>query len=545
MPALRATLYARYSSDRQRDTSIEDQLRGCRARAEQEGWQVVAEHFDEAVSASTPVALRRGGKALLADALAGRFDVLVLEGLDRLSREVGEQEAVVKRLEHRGIRIVGTSDGYDSGAGGRKVLRIARGLVNELYLDDLRAKTHRGLAGQFERGLHVGGLSYGYRSVEAPGGRRLVVDEERAAIVREIFARFAAGETTRGIVRTLNARGVPGPRGGPWAMSALHVSHERRLGLLHNELYAGREVWNRRQWIKDPDTGKRRYVERPASEWRVRQVPELRIVDAPTWEAVQRRIAANHGLRSRSGRGAAPRTLFAGLLRCAACDGPMTAIDARRYGCAAHRDRGPTVCGAGTTVRRVDLDRRLLAELRAELLEPATLREVRQAVHQALAAHQQAACAGQADERARLQALEGEISRLVDAVAQLGLSEALRARLAAAEAERDALASRAAARDQATPAVDVEALVARWRGLVMDLGTVLASEDRDRARGLLAELIGPVVIGRDEASGEVYADLEEPAERLLIAAAGVLPGVVAGACNSSRRRIVLAQPAGR
>lgn len=539
MATLRAVLYARYSSDRQRDTSIEDQLRGCRARAQLEGWLVVAEHVDEAVSASTPVALRRGGKALLADALASRCDVLVLEGLDRLSREVGEQEAVVKRLEHRGIRIVGISDGYDSGAGGRKVLRIARGLVNELYLDDLRAKTHRGLAGQFERGLHVGGLSYGYRSEEAPGGRRLAIDEPRAAVVREIFARFAAGETTRGIVRELNARGVPGPRGGAWAMSALHVSHERRLGLLHNELYIGREVWNRRQWIKDPDTGKRRYVERPAAEWRVREVPELRIVDAPTWEAVRRRIAANQGLRSRSGRGAAPRTLFGGLLRCAACGGPMTAIDARRYGCAAHRDRGPAVCAASTTVRRVDLDRRLLADLRAELLEPATLREVRQAVRQALAAHQQAARAGQDDERARLQALEGEIARLVDAVAQLGLSEALRARLGAAEAERDALASRAAAHDQALPAVDVDALVARWRGMVMDLGTVLASEDRDRARGLLAELIGPVVIGTDETSGEVYAELEEPAERLLIAAAGVLPGVVAGARNPSRRRLAL------
>ncbi len=142
---MRAVLYARYSTDKQRETSIDDQLRAARDRAEREGWIVVATHADEGVSGSTPVALRSGGKALLADALAGRFDVLIVEGLDRLSREIGEAEQLVKRLEHRSIRIIGTADGYDTEARGRKVMRIARGLVNELYLDDLREKTHRGL----------------------------------------------------------------------------------------------------------------------------------------------------------------------------------------------------------------------------------------------------------------------------------------------------------------------------------------------------------------------------------------------------------------
>jgi DNA invertase Pin-like site-specific DNA recombinase len=84
------------------------------------GGPIVATHADEGISGSTPVALRPGGKALLADALAGRFDVLILEGLDRLPREIGEAETTVKCLEHRGIRIVGTADGYDSQAHGRR-----------------------------------------------------------------------------------------------------------------------------------------------------------------------------------------------------------------------------------------------------------------------------------------------------------------------------------------------------------------------------------------------------------------------------------------
>lgn len=201
---MRAILYARYSSEKRRETSIADQLRHARARAEAEGWTVIATHRDESVSGSTPIALRAGGKALLADALANRFDVLVAEGLDGLSRELGEAEQFVKRLEHRGIRIIGTADGYDTEARGRKVMRIARGLVNELYLDDLREKTHRGLAGQFDRGFSAGGRTYGYRTKAAPDGRGkfAVIDEDEAAVVRRIFREFADGHAMRWIVQT-------------------------------------------------------------------------------------------------------------------------------------------------------------------------------------------------------------------------------------------------------------------------------------------------------------------------------------------------------
>lgn len=234
---MRAALYARYSTDRQRETSIDDQLRAARDRVAREGWEIVAEHRDEGISGSVPVALRAGGKALLADALAGRWQVLVVEGLDRLSREIGEAETITKRLEHRGIRIVGTADGYDSEARGRKVMRIARGLVNELYLDDLREKTHRGLAGQFDRGFHVGGVCYGYRSqASADGrGRELVVEIGQAEVVRRIFTEYAAGAGARAICHQLNHQAVASPRGGTWAVSALVGDRKRGAGLLNNE----------------------------------------------------------------------------------------------------------------------------------------------------------------------------------------------------------------------------------------------------------------------------------------------------------------------
>ncbi|MGC4059965.1 MAG: recombinase family protein [Aquabacterium sp.] len=363
MKNLQACLYARYSTDKQRETSIEDQLRKARQRAQQEGWTVVATYSDEGVSGSTPVALRPGGKALIADALAGQFSVLIVEGLDRISRELGEAELMVKRLEHRGIRILGTSDGYDTTAKGRKVMRIARGLVNELYLDDLREKTHRGLAGQFERGFSAGGKTYGYQTVEAQGGRRVVIDEAQAQHVRAIFARYAAGDSVRSIVLDLNARRIPGPRGGTWAASALNGSAQKGLGLLNNELYIGRVVWNRRQWLKCPDTGARRYVERSPDEWQVREAPELRIIGQDLWEAVRKRMAPRETPCSASGDmmpgrkgGRPPRTLFGGLLRCGTCGGRLVAINAWGYGCSAHHDRGPSACASSALISRAKAD---------------------------------------------------------------------------------------------------------------------------------------------------------------------------------------------
>jgi site-specific DNA recombinase len=545
MQPIRATLYARYSTDKQRETSIDDQLRAARERVAREAWTIVAQHADEGVSGSVPVALRAGGKALLADALAGRFDVLVMEGLDRLSRELGEAEQLVKRLEHRGIRIIGTADGYDTAAKGRKVMRIARGLVNELYLDDLREKTHRGLAGQFDRGYHVGGVQYGYRTEPSADGRGrvLVVDEVQSAVVVSIYERFADGHSVRAIAHQLNAAQTPAPRGGTWAVSCLQGSAARGLGLLHAEIYRGRVTWNKRQWLKDPDTGKRRYVERPRAEWQQREQPELRIVDEALWQRTRDRML-RPGAGTRNGRGGIARSLFggSGVLRCPACAGPMVAVDGRRYGCSRHLDRGATVCANRAAFPRQATDDALLGVVRAELLAPEALAELHGAVRRALAS--QARDAGTAhDEKARRTrqaALRQEIDRLADAVAQLGLSAALRARLQAAEAELATLDQANLRKSESSKVPSADAIVAAWRRQMLQLRQALEDtgpHSRDQVRTLLADVIGPVTLVRD--AGGAWAEMQEPAERLLVA--GSAPtGVVAGVCNLTRRRVRIA-----
>lgn len=530
---LRAALYARYSTDRQRETSIDDQLRAARARAEKEGWPIVAEHADQEVSGSIPVALRRGGKALLADALAARFEVLIVEGLDRVVRDLGEQEQLVKRLEFRGIRIIGTADGYDTQARGRKVMRVARGLVNELYLDDLREKTHRGLAGQFDRGYHVGGVCYGYRSeATADGrGRQLVIDEDQARVVRRIFDEYVQGAGARAIVHRLNTEGVPSPRGGTWAVSALVGDRKRGAGLLNSEIYMGRLVWNRRQWLKDPETGKRRYVDRPREEWQVREMPQLRIIDASVWAEARARDR-----RSTAKKGPPIRTLFAGVLRCSVCGGPVIAIDARRYGCNVAKDRGKAVCQGGGGFLRTDVDKALLSVVREDLVAPSVLASVQTAARAAARAAAAENVASANASPARQAALRAEISRLVDAVAQVGMSEALRTRLETAEAELAKITVAAAPHAQVDPDRFARQAVATYKRQLLDLAGALQGDgvDRDRARNLMSEILGPVVLRRDN-QGD-WAEMEEPAQRVMLA--GSMPLNMVARARNLRRKLI-------
>ena len=106
---LSVALYARYSSDNQRDASIEDQLRLCRERAEREGWRIVDSYNDRSVSGASLI--RPGVQAMMQDAQAGRFNLVLAESLDRISRDQEDIAGVYKRLTFAGVRMVTLSEG--------------------------------------------------------------------------------------------------------------------------------------------------------------------------------------------------------------------------------------------------------------------------------------------------------------------------------------------------------------------------------------------------------------------------------------------------
>ena len=149
---IKAAIYARYSSDNQRDASIADQFRLCRLLADREGWTLEEEYSDHAVSGAT--LLRPGFQALMRDALKRRFDVVLAESLDRFSRDQEDTAGLFKRLTFVGVRIITLAEGEINH------LHVGlKGTMNALFLKDLADKTRRGLRGRVEAGKSGGGLA--------------------------------------------------------------------------------------------------------------------------------------------------------------------------------------------------------------------------------------------------------------------------------------------------------------------------------------------------------------------------------------------------
>jgi site-specific DNA recombinase len=338
---MRVAIYTRYSSDLQRATSIEDQLRVCAERASREGWAVVGDYVDRGVSGASLI--RPGIQSLMQDAQRRAFDLVLAESLDRISRDQEDIAGLYKRLRFAGVRIVTLSEGEIS------ELHIGlKGTMGALYLKDLADKTRRGLRGRVEAGRSGGGNAYGY-AVAAAGetdrGSR-TINPAQADTIRHIFESYAGGASPRAIAHGLNKAGIPGPSGRAWGPSTINGNMRRGTGILNNELYVGRLVWNRLTYIKDPDTGRRVSRANAIEDLIIKDVPEQRIVPQELWDRVK---ARQRGLRKATvfWKKQRPRMLLSHLLKCGCCGGGFSKISQERYGCSAARKRTPA-----TTVSR-------------------------------------------------------------------------------------------------------------------------------------------------------------------------------------------------
>lgn len=352
---MRVGVYARYSSDRQSDTSLKDQIRLCQARARREGWTVVGVYEDAAASGA--LRMRRGYQTLLTDALSGTFDVVLAESLDRLNRDLEETARLYKRLKFVNVGIITVSEGPIS-----EVHVSITGLMGEMYLKSLGEKTRRGLEGRVLAGKSGGGRCYGYDVIGVDSGGQPVTGERKvnaaeAEAVREIFRRFAGGEGPRAIARALNERGVPGPYGRPWGDTTIRGHAKKGTGILNNTTYVGRPCWGRQRFIKDPISGRRVARVNPPGTEIVSEVPHLRIVDEHLWEAVKTRQAEVSRPLSDPHSTAPlndlhrPRFLLSGLLICGVCGGGYTITAKDRYGCARRSRQGTCSNTAELTVK--------------------------------------------------------------------------------------------------------------------------------------------------------------------------------------------------
>jgi site-specific DNA recombinase len=546
----RAAIYARFSTDMQRDASIDDQVRVCTAHLRHEGASVVKTYVDYAISGAT--ALRPGYQALMGDARAGGFDLVVAESLDRFSRDQEHIAAFFKLMSFAGIAIVTLAEGVIT------ELHIGlKGTMSALFLKDLAKKTHRGLEGRVRAGRSAGGLSYGYRVVRelaadgTPSTGQRAIEESEAKVVRSIFNDYLGGLSPRTIARTLNAANVPGPRGGRWTASLLLGNALREIGVLRNRLYIGELVWNRQHFIKDPATGKRIARANPRVAWIVEPVPALRIIDPTLWNAVQQRLevrrdvvtTVRHGGSdktaepdvgsTRGGRLAAvrrPPWLLSGLVRCGSCGGIMTVVaQGGRLGCANRRERG--TCTNGRTVLRDRVVSRVLAGLKDRLLAPQLVEifiseyiaEINRANHDAVSKGSHL--------KTELARVGRQIRTMVQTITDTGGSRSLVQELRNLEQRQIELTEEMAAtcRPEALPALHPN-LAQVYRQKVSDLENAL-DDPRISAAAVeaLRSLIDVIAVYPGDKRGEVHLELRGDLAAFVRLSSGAQFGTLADA----------------
>lgn len=514
----RALAYGRKSFDDpdRRTSSVEDQRLAAAGYAERHGLELAGFFGDNGITGATME--RPGLQQLLQAITRADIGVLIIEDVDRLSRDAEHLHYMVKLL--RLNRVV--------------VHTVAAGQVDDLVLgfkaiigEQQRARiaytTRRGLKAKAKRGGATGGRTLGYaREITGSDASgvptdRLVIQPEQAALVRRIFSLYAEGASLKRICRILNDEGVPSPRAretgkynaGIWNPSTLSGDPALGEGILNNETYIGRRIFNRRTWVEVPNDqrGFRRQPRvNPEAEWIINLEPDLRIVDQRLWEKVKVRQADARAAASQQFRltgnplnGARrPTHLLSGLVECGSCGRPYLAAGGGRWQCKGHRGGS---CLAGS-IHIDELEERVLAGVRTRLFAPDLLASFAAALQVELAAEAAGDVAQRTEVEARLASVRSRIGKLVtqlEAAAQPPRS--IIARLDVLEAEEDELAATLGTYSTTIAPALPEDYEALFRRAVTELDDHLAAHDGAAARTMLRGLIERVVVDEGTSRG--------------------------------------------
>jgi DNA invertase Pin-like site-specific DNA recombinase len=456
---MRCACYARYSSDLQRATSIEDQLRVARRYADELGWTIdESQIFTDAGISGASIDGRPGLQALLA-AAARRplpFHVVLVDDSSRVARDIADAVRILQTLKFLGVRVIYISQHIDSTNEQAETLVAVHGMVDSLYLREMSKKIRRGIEGQHVRGFATGARTYGYTTTPVwdpsgrlePNGSRATVGyqidivPDEADVIRQVFEWYAEGLGIHAITARLNRDRTPVPRGrGRWRDNAVRY-------MLGNEKYLGKTIYGQYRVERRPGTRERSMRRVPREQWSIQERPDLRIVSQDVWDRVrarQQEVRAAFGLRPGDtrvrGRNAAMHSphLFSGFLRCGVCGLAMTTVSggkgSPRYGCPTSWRHGLTACTNRLTIRAKVADATLVAGLRAELLKPETL----QAVTESLAAALNAVIDDRPKQREALARAIAESERklrhLIDAIEGGSATPAILQAVSAREAE--------------------------------------------------------------------------------------------------------------
>lgn len=391
---IRAAVYARYSSEMQSSTSADDQVKriqrlagegSIESRLHPGAYVDVLESWiqkDEALSGK--VAGRRGYQIILQGIRNREFNILLVDDLSRLTRSLGNLLELYQLLKHFDVELISISDRVSSADPNAKTFFTVKGMVADFGNEAHSERTKRGLEARARDLFSTGQKPYGYDSVatrierrknrDVPSHYKIIINPEKADVVRKIFTMYSQGYGQIHIAKQLNQNKVPSPKNAmEWKISPIHR-------MLKNEKYIGRWVYNQNTTSFDPDSGRRVQKQLPRSQWVISENEDLRIVPHDIWEIVQKRLTENLKARNENERnshkgsfGPGKRRdnlhLLSGALRCEECSGNIVIVSGRRqgyYGCInAHRHGN---CKSKALINRSKIESEVITCLEESLI---------------------------------------------------------------------------------------------------------------------------------------------------------------------------------
>ncbi len=220
-----AVIYARYSSDSQTEQSIEGQLHVCEEYAKKNDYLIVDTYIDRAMTGTNDN--RPAFRQMIKASAKKTFDFVIVYKLDRFSRNKFEMTMHRHTLKENGVKLLSAMENIPDTPEGIILESLLEGM-NQYYSEELSQKVRRGMRETRQKGLYQGGgLPYGYKV----DGRKIVIDEESAEVVRYIFSQYSIGVYAKDIIKELNSKGVL-HKGKPWALNTVY-------GMLANLRYSG------------------------------------------------------------------------------------------------------------------------------------------------------------------------------------------------------------------------------------------------------------------------------------------------------------------
>ena len=382
---IRVASYSRYSTNLQDESSLEQQQNRCRKKASQLGMGISSdlEFSDAALSGTKPD--RKGVSDLINAAKSGLIDVVIVDSLSRLSRELCFTLSTLKNLiQVHGVRFISVTEGIDSALGNWELSAMIMGYTHQEYIKTLGSAVIRGQSHAHLNGFSTGGFPFGYKSVSKEGSefgrqrklrKEVMVHEAHSQWVRKVFDWFVKDKMPiQQIAKELTKLEAPKDH----RATVSHWNHQSVSHMLANQYYIGHCAYGKKTNVRNPISGKVHQKLRPVEESSklITLREDLRIIDQETFDQAQEMLEENRSCyakkRGKSGRlkGSTndmqnPRHHLQGLFVCSKCNSPFIIHGANYMQC-----KGNIVgsCSVKTCLPRV-LAKKIIIQNLQRLLE--------------------------------------------------------------------------------------------------------------------------------------------------------------------------------